>query len=81
MCGYLQWWIGNVLLQPLKRVLVEYHMEWRNGAEQPIYGWLNTGCRAYQAQWLAMRLTTDGKAIVEAGLDTIHQCADAMWFE
>ena len=28
-----------------------------------------------------MRATKDGKATVEAGLDAIHRCADATWFE
>jgi hypothetical protein len=56
MRGYLKWQIANVPLPPRNGVrLVEYHMEWQQGVEQPIYGWTKAERRAHQAEWRAMR--------------------------
>jgi hypothetical protein len=82
MRGYLQWQRANVHLPPLNEVAVmEYHTEWCNEVEQPVYSWSRAGRRAYQTEWRAMQATTDRKATVKAGLDAIYCCADATWFE
>ncbi len=80
--GNLRWRRTIVLLPPMNEAAVmECHMEWQNRVEQPAYSWSRAGRRTYQAEWRAMRATTDGKATVEAGLDAVYRCADATWFE
>ncbi len=46
-----------------------------------MYAWSDTGRRRYQTKWRGTRATLDGKAMVEAGYDAIHCCANATWFE
>ena len=80
--GYLRWRSANVRQPPANgTAVVQYRMESHSGARLPIYSWTRTGRQGYIVEWQAMRATKDGKATVEAGLDAIHRCADATWFE
>ena len=80
--GYLRWRSANVHLPPANgTAVVQYRMESHSGARLPVYSWTRTGRQGYIVEWQAMRATKDGKATVEAGLDAIHRCADATWFE
>jgi hypothetical protein len=46
-----------------------------------LYHWSAKGRSAYRAQWLFLRSSPDGLAMVRAGLDTISCSTNASWFE
>ena len=46
-----------------------------------MYEWVATGRQCYQKEWKVAQASTEGRAMVEAGFDAIHHCADATWFK
>jgi hypothetical protein len=80
--GYITWQRTNVPL-PVGSggQMVQYHWQWGSGGEHRVYEWTGMGRRLYHTEWWTLRASSEGKAMVEAGYDAIHRCADVSWFE
>jgi hypothetical protein len=78
----MSWLRANVHIAPGSRDgTVQYHQEWHSGVECPMYGRENAGGWLYHTKLRAMQALVDSKATVKAGLDAIHGCTIAAWFE
>ena len=87
---YVSWQWANIPIVGCGKgmgPLVQYHWERRSGVESPVYEWAScqdrvlSGRRLYKSEWTSMQASMEGAALVEAGYDAIHRCADASWFE